>query len=294
MNQTLKKFLKRYAFLVLVKKTTLSSWEYGKRILNRDHIKIIDSLPLYVPSSAGGYRDIAKLTLQASNQVFPFMNHLLETVGKSKNLKILPVESLCTDKESKDCAEKLKHSFNTYGSDKCTHHNYHLLYGSILKNKESITAVLEIGLGTNNTDVVSNMSALGKPGASLRAFRDTLPHALIYGADVDKRILFKEERIKTFFVDQTNLESFNMLNEHTKEKFDLIIDDGLHAPNANIATLTFALGKLKPGGSFVIEDIPIRALSVWHVVATLLPLEYTSSIISTLNNSHVFLVEKSK
>ena len=56
--------------------------------------------------------------------------------------------------------------------------------------------------------------------------------------------MFKEERIKTYFVDQTDLSSFELLEKNLVEKFDLIIDDGLHSPNSNIAVLIFALKKL--------------------------------------------------
>jgi hypothetical protein len=101
--------------------------------------------------------------------------------------------------------------------------------------------LLEIGLGTNNPDVVSTMGASGKPGASLRAFRDFLPNARVFGADIDGRILFEEERILTYYVDQTRSISFDELADKLgNEGFDLVIDDGLHSPNANIATMIFA------------------------------------------------------
>ena len=75
--------------------------------------------------------------------------------------------------------------------------------------------ILEIGLGTNNVDVVSNMGRDGIPGASLRAFRDYLINSKIYGADIDKSILFSEERIETYFVDQTNDTSFENFDDNT-------------------------------------------------------------------------------
>ena len=54
--------------------------------------------------------------------------------------------------------------------------------------------IFEVGLGTNNVDVPSNMGKDGKPGASLRAWRDYFPNA-----DIDTRILFKEDKIQTFY-----------------------------------------------------------------------------------------------
>ena len=40
-------------------------------------------------------------------------------------------------------------------------------------------------MGTNKPGLVSTMGASHTPGASLRAFRDYLPNAIVHGADVD-------------------------------------------------------------------------------------------------------------
>jgi hypothetical protein len=150
--------------------------------------------------------------------------------------------------------------------------------------------MLEVGLGTNNEDIVSNMGKGGKPGASLHAFREFAPSARIYGADVDRRILFEDTNIRTFYVDQTDPGSFEALAANIDEKFDLIIDDGLHSPNANIATLLFGLKNLKLGGCIVVEDIAPAALPVWQVVSALLPAGYTSRLIQA-GEALVFVVE---
>ena len=79
------------------------------------------------------------------------------------------------------------------------------------------------------------MSSTGIPGASLRLWKEYFPNAEVYGADIDKRILLEEDRIKTFYVDQTNAESVNsMWNEIERDNFDIIIDDGLHTAEAAI------------------------------------------------------------
>ena len=59
--------------------------------------------------------------------------------------------------------------------------------------------------------------------ASIKGLKDTFTTSTIYGADVDKKILFSEERIKTFFVDQNNLETFKNITDNVKEEYDLII-----------------------------------------------------------------------
>lgn len=183
--------------------------------------------------------------------------------------------------------------FEHYGSDKSTKHNYYLLYGSILKNKRGQQVnLLEIGLGTNNTEFVSNMGKDGKPGASLRAFRDWGSHFNVYGADIDKDVLFSEERIKTFFVDQTDRGSLDKFTAQLPaEGFDLIIDDGLHTPWANLNTLLFAIEILKDDGVFVVEDILEKYLPVWEITALILEPKYQCQLIKT-KAEFVFVITK--
>ena len=180
-------------------------------------------------------------------------------------------------------SETLSRLFKIYGSDKSTKHNYYLVYSSILRHKKDLPMnILEIGLGTNNIDVMSNMGIYGQPGASLRAFRDMYQKATIFGADIDKRILFSEERITTYFVDQTNTATLNELKKQFANiTFDLIIDDGLHNSQANLNTTNFALDLLKPDGVFVIEDIAPSDFQYYQIVAAILKDKYSVDFIET-------------
>lgn len=256
-------------------------------------LQILESLPIFAPNSAGAANERALLTIQAASQTFPLMLELLTSTG-TKIENPTPIEKFADTSEKQAAGLRLKELFDQYGSDKGdTDHRYHLLYGALLASTDA-SALLEIGLGTNNVNVVSNMGSRGKPGASLRAFRDYLPSAQIYGADVDRDVLFDEERISTFFVDQTDLDSFSALSGVVPAEFDLIIDDGLHSPNANIATLVFGLGRLKIDGYFLVEDISPDALPIWQLVsAALLPSEYESDLIAT-ENKLLFLVRRLK
>lgn len=149
--------------------------------------------------------------------------------------------------------------FNQYGSDKGCWHNYSTFYDFIfsdIKNKE--LNIFELGLGTTNPDIPSNMGEYGKPGSSLRAWRDYFENSMIYGADIDEDILFQEERIKTFYTDQLSQKVISECwnSPDLKEvEFDVIVDDGLHEYEANKNFFEFSIQKLKSGGIYIIEDI---------------------------------------
>jgi hypothetical protein len=146
-----------------------------------------------------------------------------------------------------------------YGSDKgIGWHTYAPFYQALfLERRETLTALFELGLGTNNEDTPSNMGAHGSPGASLRAWRDFFPSARIYGGDVDRRILFTEERIETFHVDQCDPGSFGALWDNLPDvRFDFFLDDGLHTFDAACLTLDLSINKVKSGGYYIIEDVP--------------------------------------
>jgi hypothetical protein len=246
-------------------------------------------LEIYAPNSGGSRRELVRLTFLGAEQTFPLLQTLIDET-RPERLPVMDVEAFCATDDERRAAADLKRVFDAHGSDKATVHNYHLVYGAILTRMAAPDSLIEIGLGTNNTDTVSNMGLEGRPGASLRAFRDHLPRARIFGADIDRRILFQEERISTFFVDQTDLHSFSEIER--VGPFDLIIDDGLHAPNANLAVLIFALrGALRTSGCLVIEDISPKALPIWAVVRALLPQTCRGTIIRA-RHTFVFLVEK--
>jgi len=146
-----------------------------------------------------------------------------------------------------------------YGSDKgIGWHTYTPFYQALfLPRRETLTSLFELGLGTNNEDTPSNMGAHGTPGASLRGWRDYFPKARVYGADIDKRILFAEDRIDTFFVDQCDPSTFDVLWANIPNtEFDFFLDDGLHTIEAARVTLTHAIGRVKAGGYYIIEDVP--------------------------------------
>jgi hypothetical protein len=260
----------------------------GKR--GNSKLDLLKTFPLYKPYSSGKYLDRANLTVLAINELIPLLVKLGHYTSKNR-VKHIGVDDVST-KKSLEYSNKLKDIFNRNNSDKAAEANlYHLLYAFLLPNQEAVEKIFEIGLGTNNVDVVSNMGANGHPGASLRSFREFFPNAEIYGADVDKRILFSEHRIKTFHVDQTDDATFLELDKSIPNDFDLMIDDGLHSVNANIRSLLFFLKKIKVGGFAVVEDIGESALPLWELVGSMLD-EKFESFIYTTSKSQVFVVKK--
>lgn len=137
-------------------------------------------------------------------------------------------------------------------------HNYTTFYYSIFKDiSDKNLRVFELGLGTNNLNIPSNMGVNGRPGASLYGWQEFFPNSYIFGADIDRDILFNTDKIKTFYCDQTNPEIVKKMWDEPllQDNFDIIVDDGLHEFNANVCFFENSIHKLKSNGYFIIEDI---------------------------------------
>lgn len=157
-------------------------------------------------------------------------------------------------------------SYKRHGSDKSTWHNYSGLYKKIfdtLADRE--INFLEVGLGTNNPNIKSNMGYDAKPGASLYTIAEHYPNWNVFGLDIDTEILFQEEKIKTFFVDQTDEKTIQELwtNDLKDIRFDIMIDDGLHEFSANRKFFENSFDKLSDGGYYIIEDILNREINLF-------------------------------
>ena len=279
----LKSWARRSATLVATKRRIERHVVATKRRIERhvvgdDRRRMLDELPVFRPNSSGDVQTLAALTMLAAQQTIPLMVQLLEHAGGDM-LALTDIETDGSSSRHSDDLELLGSLLDRYGSDKAADHNYHLFYGGAFDDRRTVRSVLEIGLGTNNPSIVSNMGRAGHPGASLRAFRDFFPAAHIFGADVDRGILFVEDRIDTCYVDQTDQATFAALSDLTGGDLDLIIDDGLHAPNANLSVLVYALDHLVVGGWVVIEDIAAEAVPLWQVVGALMPSSYACELL---------------
>ncbi|MBN9048417.1 MAG: hypothetical protein J0H78_03080 [Rhizobiales bacterium] len=161
---------------------------------------------------------------------------------------------------------------DTYGSDKAestslhstpsVSHSYADFYSRLFAHcRGGVTRVFECGLGTNNPDFVSNMGLRGRPGASLRVWRDYFPNATVIGADIDREVLFSEDRIQTFYVDQLDPAAIASFWQSVGlDDFDLMVDDGLHTFEAGRCLFEHSIGHLAPSGIYIIEDVKLGDL----------------------------------
>jgi hypothetical protein len=159
--------------------------------------------------------------------------------------------------------------FFKYGSDKGSPytephpqtgwqpHTYSDFYEMIFRfSRFNVEKIFECGIGTTNSEILSSMGKLGMPGGSLRAWRDYFPNAVVIGADIDRDILFTEERIQTYFLDQTDPYGVKEFWKNLKlENFDIMVDDGLHLFEAGRTLFENSYAKLRDGGIYIIEDI---------------------------------------
>ena len=173
-----------------------------------------------------------------------FFRREFHLYNKGKSLRNPLTRSLVINYNSLNSL--LHELFFEYGSDKGSPnnqvhpetlkvpHTYADLYFMLFNlSRYSVMRFFECGIGTNNLSFESNMGVNGIPGASLRSWRDYFPNAEIYGADIDPQAQFSEDRIDTYYVDQRNIESINIMwAQISCGDFDIIIDDGLHTFDA--------------------------------------------------------------
>ena len=248
----------------LLQESTDKEKDGMKKVVNME-FKPKEFFGPYLPASSGTDEAIVASSMKTIKSVFPSLIVLIKSQGIPV-CNVTDINMFMPDALS--VADQLKESFDFFGSDKSKSHNYQHVYGRILSDLNAPYKIFEIGLGSTNENILSNMGGGGNPGASLRAFKARYPNAEIYGADIDREILFEDDRIKTFWLDQT--EPFTFRTLEVPDGLDLAIDDGLHAPDANLNSLTYMLPKVKVGGYVVIEDVSPLSVPIWEIVSSLI------------------------
>lgn len=138
--------------------------------------------------------------------------------------------------------------------------------------KEKVTDVCEIGV---------------LDGASLKCYYDYFPSARILGLDINDKSHYRNDRVSTGILDQSNeQELINFADKHIG-KFDILIDDGSHDIEHQQLTFGKLFKTIKPGGLYIIEDMgsSFFTLEMTH--------SYYKQTLQKLNNNTIkFLTER--
>ena len=139
-----------------------------------------------------------------------------------------------------------------YGTDKITHHSYHLSYEPVLRPfYDTSSAILEIGINE---------------GASLNMWLELFPRAFVYGMDIDRS--YESSRYKIFRGDQSRSEDLELVASNIRDQgrpLVFINDDGSHVPAHQLLTFNALFPFLEEGGVYIIEDIETSYWSNGHL-----------------------------
>jgi 23S rRNA U2552 (ribose-2'-O)-methylase RlmE/FtsJ len=143
----------------------------------------------------------------------------------------------------------LKQLFDKYKCDKGREkHHYYKEYEQYFESvKDEPINLLEIGTFK---------------GSSTRAFHEYFPNGTIYTIDIFERTdpkdldILDEPRVKWLKADSTNASLGKKIKRKWGDvKFDFIIDDGAHWPEANRLTFENCMPFIKEGGTYFVEDV---------------------------------------
>lgn len=139
-----------------------------------------------------------------------------------------------------------------YGTDKCPqvkHHFTEKYFEMFNERRFDIRKVVEMGIGQLGIANEKNVEW----GSSLLMWREYLPNAVIFGADILPSLMVKLPQIITYVCDQTNEDDLVSLVYNTGIDIDIFIDDGLHTPESQIFTCKTIM-PLLVNPVYIIED----------------------------------------
>jgi len=142
----------------------------------------------------------------------------------------------------------LRKLFDKYKCDKSSKHGYEAVYQPEFEPiREEKINVLEIGIFK---------------GASTAAFLEYMPNATFYGIDIFTRMnpndvdVLNHDRVNWLKGDSTSIGIGEQVRKKWGDvKFDIVIDDGLHTPEANGISFRNLSPFLSDTGAYYIEDV---------------------------------------
>jgi len=93
-------------------------------------------------------------------------------------------------------------------------------------------------------------------GGSLPMWKTYLgEHAQIYGLDIEQGCKeYEEDRVTVFYADQSDQRQLRQILRITGS-LDIVVDDGSHLPDHQIASFEAIFPNMNPGGVYIIEDV---------------------------------------
>lgn len=121
------------------------------------------------------------------------------------------------------------------------YHNYLPYYWLHFRDiREHVRTVVEIGVETDR---------------SVRMWEEFFPGATIYGIDINPVCkAYESGRVKILIGDQSDTSFLDDCLREIGRAPDIVIDDGSHRPEHQIATFNFLLPRLSDHGIYVVED----------------------------------------
>jgi hypothetical protein len=148
---------------------------------------------------------------------------------------------------------------NNMASDKGTihgspPHRYTLLYDLILdRYRSGAINFLELGLAVGGPEIGGPVDRQVQ-SPSVRMWLSYFPRAHIYGFDISDFSHMKHPRFTFVRGDGGSAADVERL-AHSSVGFDVIIDDGSHASHHQQLAFRYLFPKLRPGGTYIIEDL---------------------------------------
>lgn len=124
------------------------------------------------------------------------------------------------------------------GTDKIANHAYERFYADFLAGFDGNGSIVEIGYGN---------------GESVNFWKALYPSAFLYV--IDRDVELEGNGFKVLKCDQSLICQLVELRDFLQDKdVALILDDGSHIPEHQLATFNTLFGVLRQGGAYIIED----------------------------------------
>ncbi len=277
----IRNILKKYFPFVYKKTDKLRFFIFKKLSSKKIKVNLIEEFFEFLPGGSGGTDSLNENILYNIKNISNSLISLIDE-KKIKNYKDLEFDS--------KLALRLRELFKQNGSDKHLH-SYEYIYSHIF-SKFKINKLLEIGIGSQDEKILSNMGNFGKPGGCLRTFSEILgDDSEIVGLEIDKKALFNEKNIKTFEFNQLSIDDIQKFSNDYQDHFDLIIDDGLHSNVSIINSIYLSTKILDKGGILVIEDLFKEQLNFLQIAFGLLTEDFNYEIYY-MNKAYLIIANK--